>query len=398
MNPMIILLDNISQKKQMITEDSMHNISYSEITKINIVEQAKNDWLKLEENSNNSFFVSWFWITHWAKEAAKETQLYLFRSYINQELVGICFLTISRITRSRGLLRVRQVQINEYKNAKFNMVNQYNNIMCSRAYEQICWNELFNSLNTWEQKWDEISISSIPERALKNINKLSCKFNGIVEKEHCTWWITLDEKESSIEGVLARFKPKSRQQLRQSLRAIKEQYGEIRVTQAKDLEEGKIYFEEMKKMHTKRWQNKGKHGAFSKRCWVNLHTNLVEHGVQSGEVMLLKIFTISKKNSEVSKVLGYLYGHVYHNKIYMQQTGFMVSKDNKIRPGYISHLFAMVFCAKSGLKNYDFLPDEENSYKKFFCTSGYHIYWVTWQKSRIRFFIDNQLRKIFLKS
>lgn len=64
-----------------------------------------------------------------------------------------------------------------------------------------------------------------------------------------------------------------------------------------------------------------------------------------------------------SLILGYLYGHFYNDTAYIQQTGFIVTRNNKLRPGYIAHLQGMSFSTEKGMKYYDFLPDEKDSYK-----------------------------------
>jgi CelD/BcsL family acetyltransferase involved in cellulose biosynthesis len=366
---------------------------YSEITLVKSIQEISGDWCKLESLGGNSFFLSWFWIANWAEECSKKTQLYLFKTYRDGSLIGMCFLTIVDIKRHWGLVQSKQVQINEYKNKGFDLVNQYNNILCVREYDLVCWLQLFNQLEEWSNRWDEIFISSLPERMYKKLDGLPNRYNRNINKEHCTWCGKLNEKSTSIASILSNFKRKSRQQLRQSLKVVNQKFGDIKIIRAQDNTTAKKYFEEMKKLHTKRWNRQGEEGVFFDSCWVSMHQGLIDKGVNTGEIILLKIFTVKPGTEVHTQTLGYLYGHIYRNKVYMQQTGFMISSDNRVRPGYVSHLYAMNYCAKMGLVEYDFLPSGKKSYKKFFCSSENHLFWVSWQKRRFVFAVENLTRR-----
>ena len=159
-------------------------------------------------------------------------------------------------------------------------------------------------------------------------------------------------------------------------------------TVAKNIDQSIDFFDKMEALHTARWKKDGKQGSFANDNWVKFHKDVIREGFPRGEALLVEV-------TSGSEVLGYLYGHPYNGTAYMQQTGFSDAKASKFRPGYVSHLMTMLYCADKGMISYDFLPDDEKSYKKFFTNPSEPVYWVRLQKPRFKFFIEKLIRSIF---
>jgi CelD/BcsL family acetyltransferase involved in cellulose biosynthesis len=186
--------------------------------------------------------------------------------------------------------------------------------------------------------------------------------------------------------LISTFKRKSRQQLRQTHSAYLE-VGDLTIKAAEDREEALGLFHKMERLHTMRWKKFGKNGSYANPRWVEFHTNIIESCFQSGNVQLLEI----KCGGEA---LGYLYGHVYDNNVYMHQTGFVQTESAKFRPGYLSHCLAMWLNVREGNMVYDFLPDAADSYKKFFASEGPDVYFVRAARPRLKFVYEASLRKV----
>lgn len=358
------------------------------IVKVGNAAHIERPWRSLEDRCRPSFFLTWAWIGPWVQLAAKETDLYLFTVNKNDATIALCFLTLCNVKRLKGVITVKQVQLNEYLAKGFNMVIQYNGILAEPDNQHMVWKLLFKTLNNWNISWDEVALSSLKKSGLDDAIYATPDYYYRIDKEHSIWRVLLDNDCNNIDTLLKIFKSKSRQQLRQSLNTFEAEYGEITYTVPDSLEQALSYFKHMGLFHTRRWVQAGKAGSFANKNWVEFHENVITKGFPRGEIFLMEI-------RSASLILGYLYGHIYSDTVYMQQTGFIVTHDNKLRPGYISHLQAMIFSAKKGMKYYDILPDEKGSYKKFFTAAGDSVYWLRIQRPRIKFFIEESVMQFF---
>ena len=371
--------------------DNISNDIDVTISKVTALEPIESIWRPLEERCQPSFFLSWTWIGPWARNIVKQTDLYLYHTKKRDKTVALCFFTVCEVRRLNGLLSSKQVQINEYLSNKNNMVIQYNGLLAEENNQAFAWDSLVEGLLKSNIRWDELAVSSVKYKTMCHAKKAANKLTHKVDKEHFTWRVELSHECGNVESLLTKFKNKSRQQLRQSIKAFKAEYGDISFHVATSVDEALDYFKKMEAFHTSRWNEVGKSGSFANEKWVSFHRGIITTGFPRDQVLLMEV-----RSGDL--VLGYLYGHLYNDTAYMQQTGFLVTQDNRLRPGYMSHLQAMIFSAKNSIKYYDFLPDDENSYKKFFTEPGDAVYWVRFQRHRIKFFVEELARKMLARS
>ena len=354
-----------------------------QIVKVTDIPSLEAEWRTLELRSKPSFFLTWTWIGPWAEMVSKHTTLYRFKLAENETPVAMCFFTLCKSKRLRGLITARQVQLNEYHDNGCNMVIQYNALLAEEKDIDKAWTHLFDSLVAWDKTWDEIAVSSCTEH-----DKIPLSAHTIrkkIDKTHCTWKVSLDHECIDTGSLLTRLKAKQRQQLRQSLKLCEKEFGQITLLAAEQVDQALSFFERMDDLHTRRWNIVGKPGSFANPKWVEFHKNVITAGFPRGEILLVEV-------RAGEQILGYIYGHVHANTAYIQQTGFITTKDNRLRPGYVSHLNAMQYCAEKGIRCYDFLPDETSSYKKFFTSAGEPISWILLQRPRIKFYAEELIR------
>lgn len=365
----------------------LHNNFKTSISLVTDVTEIETTWRDIEKGNANSFFLTWSWLGPWVRLVIKKRDLYLFQLKNQDRIVALCFITLCKTKRMRGLITVRQVQINEHLARKLNMVIQYNSILTEAGYENIAWEYFIKTIEDWNKTWDEIAISSLTEEQIKRITNTGTKLKLVIDKTHRTWKIPLNSEYGQPEKLLTYFKSKSRQQLRQSLKACHNEFGEITVSAAENYDQALSYFMQMESLHTAKWIKAGKSGSFANANWVKFHQDVINTGFPRGEIIMLRVHG-------TSETLGFLYGCIYSGTAYMIQTGFIESRNNRLRPGYVSHFYAMLYCVKNNLNYYDFLPDDELSYKKFFTNPGEPIHWVQYQKRKMKFFIEKTLRLI----
>lgn len=345
-------------------------------------------WSHLSSKIEHSFFVDWLWLKPWTELILKNSVLYLYEARKDGQVVALCFLTLSKIKRSRGVISCNQIQINECRKAEFDMTSQYNGMLCSPEMLQPAWINFMETLERSPISWDELKLSSLPEDQVNAVQTaIGTKYHWAQDENHLVWKVPLTQECADETKLLSGFKRKSRQQLKQSLNAIRKQWGEIRINKAEDLDTAFEYFDQMAIIHTERWNRVGEEGAFAQQNWTEFHRQIISSGFPQGKILLFKIDTVQ------GNLLGYLYGFVHNKEAIMQQTGFVNSSINAIRPGYVSHFFGMMLCAEQGLECYDFLPDPSSSYKKFFCAPIGEVTRARIQKSRFRFKLENRLKQ-----
>ena len=72
----------------------------------------------------------------------------------------------------------------------------------------------------------------------------------------------------------------------------------------------------------------------------------------------------------------------------MLQTGFEVSKDKRLMPGYVVHCLAIVYNKQKGMKVYDLLHGN-SLYKRILCNQSQTLYWLVLQRKRLKFSLED---------
>ena len=334
-------------------------------------------WQALEAKTQAHFFLSWFWMGSWLELISPVTQVYFFCYRQNSDVKAICFLTLCPATRKKGLVRLTQLQMNEYLTGPYNMVNGYSGMLMEPGFEQAAWNKLIKTAQAFNNTWDEFYISSLEKQQRMYCEAALGNLTPLEDKKCYVWAKPLPPSDTTEDGLIETFKRKTRQQLRQTIKAFAD-IGTVKIELASNLTQAKEFFILMDETHSQRWQAVGKQGSYVNQVWVRFHEKLMERYFDAGLILLFKV-------SLDDKAVGYLYGHCYRNKIFMHQTGFPHLEDNRLRAGYLSHYLAILHSVRQGRSEYDLLPDFAGCYKKFFVEQGDEIVWLALRRDRLIF-------------
>jgi CelD/BcsL family acetyltransferase involved in cellulose biosynthesis len=291
-----------------------------------------------------------------------------------------CLLTLCPARRKKNLVSTLQLQINEYLAPGLDMIKAYNGLLSRKGSEQNAWRMFFQAAKRFNKQWDEILLSSLLPADVERVSNVDHGLAVDTEKTAFGWIKDLNLPDATGEALLHTCKKKSKKQLKQSLSAFAELCN-IHFDAAADRATAIEFFEQMRDLHTQRWQAAGEDGSFANPHWTDFHTRMINNFFDDGLILMFKV-------SCGDLVLGYLYGHYYRNRVYMQQTGFVLMDDNKLRPGYVSHFEAMRYCAGMGALSYDLLPDSVQSYKKFFVAPEPPISRILVKRPRFVFLIE----------
>jgi hypothetical protein len=358
----------------------------ADVSRVYDLEDVTRLWCDLQSLACPHFFLSWTWIGSWLAMVLPTTPVWLFTARRGDQVVAAALLTRDVRPRLRGRLQVRQVQVNEFLAPGFDMVMGYNGLLTVPGVEEASWRAFLKMLSEWGPEWDELALCALSGREVQRLEATIGDLRVVHDKSFPSWVVDLSPLVASPGDPIRLLKRKSRQQLRQSRRAFAER-GALSIRPALSLGEAHCMFDKLGAMHTQRWQAAGRRGAFANLRWVAFHRQIIDQAFETGTAQLLE----TRVGGEP---VGYLYGHVFGDTVFMQQTGFARSDNNRLRSAHVSHVEAMRYYAERGIRRYDLLPDEAASYKRFFTSPGPPVHWVQVQRPRKNLAIERSLRTL----
>lgn len=332
-------------------------------------------WQSLERESDCSFFQSWIWMGTWINTVADRRSLIVFECRRKGVLLGLGLLGAGTVKR-RAFVRSRQLVLGESATDAHNVQVECNELLSRRGDEKAVTAALLAALATMDN-WDELKVA-YGHREVWTPYYAASGLRAVIDSTSPTWVVQLT-RQTTVESLLAGLSSNRRSQLRRSIKEF-EKSGPISVSVAAGTDEAVTYFRELGHLHTQRWQEKGRPGAFAKAAWVRFHEALIRGSFEAGGVQLLCI-----RCGE--EIIGYIYNLLWRGRVLMLQTGFVRDTSNVRRAGYVSHLFAMQLNASLGMNMYDFMPGDEN-YKSVLADRGPVYESVRFQRKRVKFHLE----------
>ena len=342
--------------------------------------QAKDieqQWLDLQERSHCSYFQSWGWISTWLEQIAIRLQPIAVGMWLDDKLIGLGLFVPASIRRHH-IIHSKALFLNEYPLNNNNMVIEYNGILAQRGLERTVYREIVGYLAKKYESYEEFHFGAVADdvslESLKTSANESLAF--LISDELTSWQVDLDGLSPGLDGYLASLSNNRRWQVRRSLRLYQDQ-GSLRLEVARTAEEALGFLDELKILHTERWRARGKEGAFGNPQWERFHRALIRGRFEQGEIQILKV-------SNSQSTLGYLYNFVWRKNVYVLQSGFRLSTDKRLKPGYVIHSLTVAHNKGKGLSVYDLMYGDSR-YKKSICNRSRRVYWVVLQRHRLKF-------------
>jgi len=357
----------------------LFHVDSSVITSPGSIEQ---DWLELQNRSDCSYFQSWGWIGTWLEQLTRDLRPMVVRVRRDDRLVGLGLLVEHGIRRRR-VFHSNALFLNEYPFDDRNMVIEYNGLLAERGCEDDVYRGVVDYLSQAGRAYDEFHFGAITDDAARSLEKAAVgelKFS--INEESLAWQADLRGLEAGIDHYLATLSSNARVQIRRAL-SLYGQQDPIHVQEAQDVRQAEAYFDRLKVLHAVQWQARGKSGAFANPRWENFHRILIQTRFDKGEVQLLKV-------ANAGGEIGYIYSHLWRKRVYMQQTGFSVPTDNRLKPGYVAHALAIQHNLENGMHLYDFMHGDAR-YKRTLSNRSERLYWAVIQRRRMKFALENLL-------
>ncbi len=179
----------------------------------------------------------------------------------------------------------------------------------------------------------------------------------------------------------------TRSQIRRSQKRYEEKQGLLKLTRATNTDEALDYLAQLAILHNKRREAKGELGSFSSRLVLAFHKNLVATLFATKEVDLLRL-------NAGDTTIGYLYNFVMRGKVYFFQSGFRYESDPKMKPGLLTHSFAIQQYIADGQLEYDFLAGD-SQYKRSLANEKRTLIWTTVYRDKPRIRLLLAVRRIW---
>jgi CelD/BcsL family acetyltransferase involved in cellulose biosynthesis len=129
-----------------------------------------------------------------------------------------------------------------------------------------------------------------------------------------------------------------------------------RITRPEELDQA---FDELIRLHTKRWKARGRDGVFANPRFTEYHRRLARTLLPQG---LLNLGLLSLDGVNIAAH----YNLRYAGTEYFYQGGADVELASKYSPGVIAHVYAIEAAILDGLNRYDFMKGGTDSYKTEF--------------------------------
>lgn len=344
-------------------EEAVHHdtaISIELITDWNGIEALRKDWTDiLKRNTSLTIFLTPEWLGAWWQAFRKAKQLHalVFRD-TGGVVVGLVPLYIQQI-RSTVLPRLNELRfVGDGTTDSDNL-----DLIVMPGYEQQVALELLRHLNR-TTGWDVCRFNVMPSDSATATAVLRSLHSATLKYESSTSAWSSIELPGSFEEYLQGLSAKERKKIGNLSRRLEGRY-EVRLSRCTNVEELPGYLETLFHLHQKRWQARGKPGAFAnpeRRCF---YYRMAEEFLKRGWLVFWRL--------ELDGIpVASQFGFQYRGTVYALQEGFDpdYSADSV---GYLLRSYSIRKLIEAGLRRYDFLAGQERSKLRWNCLNGNYV-------------------------
>ncbi|MFT3691808.1 MAG: GNAT family N-acetyltransferase [Kofleriaceae bacterium] len=310
--------------------------------------------------------------------AALRPELLVLRD--RREVVAACVLV--RRTERRGPFFIRRAYINTSgEDVADSACIEFNDLLSKPGYERA----MATALREHLRSTDEVHVPGMLEGPTLAALREAFADRNTVELPIPSYFIDLDSVRSGGKDWLDRLSSRERGKFRQAVRGY-EAHGPLVLEQAASVAEAHAFLDGLATLHQVRWTERGKPGAFASPLFRSYHRALIERSFATGRIQLLRLVA-------GSTTIGYHYNFILDGKLYFYQCGYNYALDEKLRPGFVAHLYAIRHAMASGLTDYDFMAGDVE-YKRRLAGGSRTMQWITWQADSVKMALFNAAREL----
>lgn len=237
-------------------------------------------------------------------------------------------------------------------------------------------------------KVQEIVIDSVPADLTEGLKKSALDLGLVYFEAQKSWhhWVDLKSIREKGETHLNSLTSRSRGLIRKSIQAYTEKYGPMSVQYATSAQKAKEWFDALIKLNISRLDLKETVSSFRFPLLAKFHNELIDEAFLKNEIAMVRVMA-------GAATVGYIYGFLHNNGLYIYQSGFDFNLDMKSRPGLVCHNLLAEDALKKGLDCYDFLAGDYQ-YKKSLSNAHGKLVWVRLQQPGLVLWLDQNLRRL----
>lgn len=308
------------------------------------------EWARLAAVAGgSSVFLSWPWIEAFlAGLPMAGFEPHALRLFHGERLVGLALLT----ARSSGAPGAAWV-LNESGAAAYDAATlEYNGFLLDRSVPVGTLRALLSWLIGGRLAAASLRLGGLPPALAEAARDAAGTGGWLVRTRQIQETFRLDLRNCSGDParVSSAFSRNTRAALQRAERLYQEA-GALAWETAGSVDEALRMFAELEALHTAQWQARGQPGAFAQPGFRRFHERLIKTGFADGLIRLHRL-------RQQDRTLGLLYNLAWGGVVYAYQSGFAFDADNRRKPGYLAHWFAIREAAAAGAVAYDFCAGE----------------------------------------
>jgi CelD/BcsL family acetyltransferase involved in cellulose biosynthesis len=348
-------------------------------------ESLAEEWQALEAEAENTFFLSWTWVSSWL--AVYRAKVDVCRVYQGRRLVGLGLL-LDQSVDSRFPWKTHSVWLNQTgEKAKDQIWPEYNGLLTLKGYESEVSHAVIAFLLDSGRLRDELNTGVITSQQAEDFEHPALLKR--VEWQGPSYLIDLQALRREGQEYLSSLSKNTRYQINRTRRLI-EDVDTLGATKAESTEQALSWFDDIAPLHIARW---GDDSGYKNPEFVRFHHALIKNGSPQGQV---EVFSMSS----AGHVLGYLYNFIYKGRLYFYLSGLAVDGqnglapgDNKFKPGLLIQALRVQQALDEGLEYYDFMGGEAR-YKKSLASYSGDFMILRLQKKNAKSYIESFARMV----
>ncbi len=235
-------------------------------------------WQELESRARPSFFQTWTWIGTWLEKIDAEPWLITVRE--ENRVVGLG-LVVKHLDKSLGL-RIPTLYLTQTgTKSEDSIFTEFNGFLVAQEYSQEAIAACFAALlqegadKTLPTFWQRLRLNGVPESYVPLVEDLGLTLE--VQSQRPSPFVSLEWLRSSGNDYFSTLSKSCRYQIVRSMRKYGER-GALSIAPATTESKAFEWLDELKILHQKTWQQRGKAGAFGNKFLEAFCRRLIRAG------------------------------------------------------------------------------------------------------------------------
>jgi CelD/BcsL family acetyltransferase involved in cellulose biosynthesis len=339
-------------------------------------------WRALEDEVGGiGFACSWAWTETWLTHFGDIVPHEFAVGRVDGRPCGVALLVHE--TRHRGgLVRVRRLHFGTAGAPGADDVYVCSNrLLAAPAHQHGFAAAVFRALMQ-DRRWDEIALDRFaPDAAAPLLDAYSAleprvdAYSALEPRVEPCPVVDLTAADRMDGDVVATLRPRSRHQIRRSLRRL----GPVTMEVAETPPQALDILGELIDLHQQRWNRAGKPGAFASARFRDFHEAVVPRLVMQEAALLVRVRT-------EAHTVGCVYHIIDGAQALSYAMGLSGIDEQKVKPGFVALAASMQACYERDMREYNLLP-EKAAYKVELSNAESHLISAAAARRRLKLLV-----------